>query len=58
MTQKRTLLGGGALEVGDLRLLEDCSERRGALRSDEVVPDTATDRLGGTVRRQVRVSGR
>ena len=34
LTQKRTLWGGGALEVGDLRLLEDGCERGGALVSD------------------------
>ncbi len=33
--------GGGALQVGDLRLLEDGSERGGALGSDLVVADTA-----------------
>ena len=34
LTQKRILRGGGALEIGDLRLLEDGSERGGALGSD------------------------
>ena len=57
LTEDRTLSGGGALEVGDHRLLEDGSERRGALVSDAVVPDTARDGWG-TVRGQVRVSGR
>ena len=38
--------GGGALQVGDLRLLEDGSERGGALVSDAVVPDTARDGWG------------
>ena len=33
--------GGGALQVGDLRLLEDGSERGGALVSDVVVTETA-----------------
>ena len=33
---------GGALEIGDLRVLEDNSERGGALVSDEVVPETAS----------------
>ena len=41
LTEKRTLSGGGALEVGDHRLLEDGCERGGALVSDLVVPDTA-----------------
>ena len=51
--------GGGALEVGDLRLLEDGGECGGALTSDAVEPDTAKDGLGmggGTVREQVRLS--
>ena len=58
LTQKRTLSVGGALEGGDLRLLEDGRERGGTLGSDVVLPDTARDRCGGTVRGQVRVSGR
>ena len=33
--------GGGALQMGDLRLLEDGSERGGALVSDDVAPETA-----------------
>ena len=41
LTEKRTLSGGGALEVGDHRLLEDGCERGGALVSDLVVPNTA-----------------
>ena len=57
LTRMRTLWGGGALEGGDLRLLEDGSEREGALVSDVVVPDTARDGCGGTVRGQVHVSG-
>ena len=51
-------MGGGALEVGDLRLLEDCSERGGALVSDAVAPDTARDGCWGTVREGRCVSGR
>ena len=46
LTQKRTLQGGGLLQFGDLRLLEDGSERRGALDSDHVAPDTAKHRWG------------
>ena len=42
LTQKRTLWGG-ALEVGDLCLLEDSSERRGALVSDVIFPETVRD---------------
>ena len=41
LTRKRTLWGG-ALEVGDLRLLEDGSERSGALGSDSVASETAS----------------
>ena len=51
LTRKRTLGAGGAPEVSDLRLLEDGSERGGALASDVIVPQTARDRLG-----QARVS--
>ena len=40
LTQRRTLSGGGAPEVGDHCLLEDGCERGGALVSDLVVPDT------------------
>ena len=50
LTQKRTLSGGGALQGGDLRLLEDGSKRRGALGSDAVVPDTARDGWGHSER--------
>ena len=53
LTQKRTLWGGGALEVGDLCLLEDSSERGGALVSDAIVPETARDGW-----EQARVNGR
>ena len=41
LTERRTLSGGGALEVGDHRLLEDSSERGGALVSDLVELNTA-----------------
>ena len=39
--------GRGALELGDLRLLEDGGERGGALVSDVVVAETAN--AGGMV---------
>jgi len=39
----RTLWGGGALEGGDLRLLEDGGECGGAFVSDVVAPDTANE---------------
>ena len=47
LTRMRTLWGGGALEGGDLRLLEDGSERGGALSSDVVASDTAGEQRGG-----------
>ena len=42
LTQKR-ISGGGVLEVGNHRLLEDGSERGGALVSDVVASDTARE---------------
>ena len=47
LTEKRTLWGGGALEVGDLRLLEDSGERGGTLGSDAVVCKTASEGKDG-----------
>ena len=38
--------GSGALEVGDPRLVEDCSERSGALVSDAVASETASEGYG------------
>ena len=35
--------GGGALQIGDLRLLEDGGERSGPLGSDVVAAETASD---------------
>ena len=46
LTQKRTLWGGGARERGDLRLLEDGSECRGAFVSDAIDRETAKHRRG------------
>ena len=43
LTEKRTLRGGGALQVLDLRLFEDGSERGGTLESDAVAIETASD---------------
>ena len=40
-------MGGGALQVGDLRLLEDGSERGGALGSYAVVVETASEGQDG-----------
>ena len=39
--------GGGALESGDLRLLEDGGERGGALVSDRIASETASEGWGG-----------
>ena len=39
--RKRTLWGSGAPEMGDLRLVENSSERGGALEPDVIVPETA-----------------
>jgi hypothetical protein len=47
LTQKQTLWGGGAPQVGDYRLLEDSSERGGALVSDVVVVETAGEERSG-----------
>ena len=41
--EKQTLKGGGALELLDLRLLEDGGERGGALGSDVIVRDAASE---------------
>ena len=47
LTQKRTLRGGGALEFLDLRLFEDGGERGGALGSNGVGPNTASEGQDG-----------
>ena len=39
--------GGGALQLLDLRLLEDGGERGGALGSDVVAPETASEGQDG-----------
>ena len=46
LTQKRTLGGGGALELLDLRLFEDGGERGGALVSDVVSREPVNERRG------------
>ena len=43
LTRKRTLGGGGALEVSDLRILEDGGECSGTLLSDVVGSETASE---------------
>ena len=47
MTQKQTLRGGGAPQVGDLRLLEDGGEHSGALGSDGVASEPVSEGQGG-----------
>ena len=47
LTEMRTLWGGGALELGDIRLLEDGSERGSALGSNLVASETVSERQGG-----------
>ena len=47
LTLKRTLWDGGALQLLDLRLLEDGGERGGALGSDVVVCDAASEGQDG-----------
>ena len=44
VTRKRTLWGSGALEFDDLRILEGGGECSGALVSDVVAYDTASER--------------
>ena len=44
--KKRTLWGSGTLEMGDLRLVENSSERGGALDSDVIESETARDGWG------------
>ena len=43
LTRKQTLWGGGALQIGDLRLVEDGSQRSGALGFDAVAFETASE---------------
>ena len=51
LTRKRTLLGGGTLELLDLRLFEDGGECGGALGSDVVVLNTASEGQEGNGKR-------
>jgi len=55
-TKANTLWGGGAPQVGDLRLLEDGGERSGALGSDFVVPETADEGRSGDGERVASMS--
>ena len=43
LTREQTLWGGGALQIGDLRLVEDGSQRSGALGSDAVASETVSE---------------
>ena len=45
--KKSERLGGRALQVGDLRLLEDGGERGGALRSDPIASKTVSEECMG-----------
>ena len=47
LTGNQILGGGGALEVGDLRLVEDSSKRGGTSVSDVVLPETASEGQDG-----------
>ena len=49
--RKANFGGGGALEVGDLRLVEDGSQRSGALGSDVVASETASEGQDGNSER-------
>ena len=51
LTEKRTLRGGGALELLDLRLFKDGGERGGTLGSDAVFRDTASGGQNGNSER-------
>ena len=46
--------GGGALERGDLRLFEDCSELGGTLVSDVVDPQTVSEEHRADIKRVKR----
>ena len=45
--KKSERLGGRALQIGDLRLLEDGGERGGALHSDPIASKTASEGRNG-----------
>ena len=56
LTRKQTHCGGGAPQVGDLRLLEDGYKRGGALGSDVVVEETADEGRSRDVEKVASVS--
>ena len=47
MTAGKHFEGSGALQVGDLRLVEDSSERSGTVVFDVVVLETVSEGQGG-----------
>ena len=57
LTENRARSGGGAPQGGNLRLIEDGSERGGALVSDLVAPNTASEGQDGNGE-STRVNGR
>ena len=44
LTRKQTFSGGGSLQIGDFRLIEEGSQRSRALGSDIVASETASER--------------
>ena len=58
LTGKQTLRGGGALEVGDIRLFEDGGKLGGTLVSDLILSETVSEGWrGDAVREHKRVNG-
>eukprot|EP00964_Phaeocystis_antarctica_P009107 scaffold4936_cov73-Phaeocystis_antarctica.AAC.2 len=53
---KANTRGGGALEMGDLRRLEDGRERGGALGSDVIASETASEGQDGKRSESIGVS--
>ena len=49
---KANTLGGGALEIGDLRLVEDGGECSGALVSNGIATETASERAEPGAKRE------
>ena len=56
LTRQQTLLGGSALEIGDLRLFQDGGERGGALGSDVVFVETADEGRSGVGKKLASMS--
>jgi len=55
--RKQTLWGGGAPQIGDLRLLEDGGERGGTLISDAIFIEAVSEGQSRELRER-RVNGR